>query len=205
MPKISDVLKMAEDPAYRRVVTARVLLRQDLAAKHAELDAELTAVLGQADDSMTAKAPALSRQLKELEVEIEAEKVEFKFGNIGRRAWADLLAEHPPTKEQLKAHRESDRRGPPPDHNPETFPIAAMAAACIEPEGMDEDAVRRLEALLTDSQFVELWAACVGACRGGADELKSLAAGQILRVNERFERSATEKVEPSPAASSSGE
>jgi hypothetical protein len=173
----TQILAQAENPAYVRVATARVLLRQDLITRHAELEAELAeAIARDAVTNARDRAPTISRQLVELQDEIEAAKVGFKFRNIGRKAWADLLAAHPPTKAQKELRT---------DHNPETFPIAAMAAAIVEPEGFDEDGIRRLEAVLTDAQFTALWRACVDACMGGVESPKSLAAGQILRVNER--------------------
>jgi len=130
--------------------------------------------------------------LEALQGEMEAAKVEFRFRNIGRKAWADLLAAHPPTKEQR-----TDLKT---DHNPETFPVAAIAASCSEPAGMSEDAVRRLEAALTDSQFTVLWRACVDANLGGVEVPKSLAAGRILQVNGRSANTAALAV--SRAASS---
>ena len=173
----TQILAQAEDPAFVRVATARILLRQDLITRHTELETELAeAIARDAVTNAKDRAPDISRKLKKLEDEIEAAKVGFKFRNIGRKAWADLLAAHPPTKAQKELRT---------DHNPETFPIAAMAAAIVEPEGFDEDGIRRLEAVLTDAQFTALWRACVDACMGGVESPKSLAAGQILRVKER--------------------
>jgi hypothetical protein len=127
MADIADILAQAENPEYVRVATARVLIRQDLLARHEELDAELQAAI--ASDGMhnrTPRAPALAAELEALEAEVEAAKVEFRFRSIGKRAWADLLAAHPPTREQKKAD-------PRVDHNPDTFPAAAIAASCVDP------------------------------------------------------------------------
>lgn len=181
---LADILAEAEDPAYVRVATAKVLLRQDLVARHAELEAELAAaIVLDARTNEPDQAPAIAEQLEALQAEMEAAKVEFRFRNIGRKAWADLLAAHPPTKEQLQAAKDPGSRMKGIDHNPDTFPVAAIAASCSEPAGMDEDAVRRLEAVFTDSQFTVLWSACVDANLGGVEVPKSLAAGRILQVN----------------------
>lgn len=172
-----DILAQAENPAYTRVATARVLLRQDLVTRHRELDEELAAAIARdAKTNERDQAPDIARQIEALQDEMEAAKVEFKFKAIGKKAWADLLAQHPP----LKEHKELRV-----DHNPETFPIAAIAASCIKPDGVDEDFVRRLEAVLTDPQFTVIWRACIDANIGGVESPKSLAAGQILRVSEQ--------------------
>jgi len=177
-PTIADILADARNPAYVRVATARVLLRQDLAARHEELDAELRAAIevDHQEDSLEVTAPDVAEQVQELEAEIEAAKVSFRFRAIGKRAWSDLLKEHPPTKAQLQAD-------PRLDHNPETFPAAAIAASCSDPE-MTLDDARELEAALNQSQFAVLWAACIDANIGGVTDPKSrLAAGLIRRAN----------------------
>lgn len=181
---LEEILNQAENPSYRRVATARVLLRQDLTARHAELDAELQAALER--DAITNepdKAPAIAKQLRDLETEIEEAKVEFRFANIGHRAWADLLAKHPP-KQEKGGRRSND------PFNPATFPAAAIAAACIAPEGVDEAAAKRLEVALDESQFAALFNAAVDANVGGTVDPKSAAAGMILQASERFARTA---------------
>jgi hypothetical protein len=175
----ADILAQAENPAFVRVTSVRVLLRQDLVAQHAALEADLAeAVARDAATNDKDRAPDISRQLFQLQDEMEAAKVLFKFRNIGKKRWADLLAAHPPTKAQKELRT---------DHNPETFPIAAMAAAVVEPAGLDEDGFRRLEAALTDAQFTALWRTTIDANLGGVESPKSLAAGQILRAKERSE------------------
>jgi hypothetical protein len=191
---LEDILAEAENPAYVRTQTAKVLFRQDLVTRHAELDAELAAAI--ARDRTTNEpdqAPVIAHQIAELQDEMTAALREFTFKNIGKKAWADLLAQHPPTKEQLAVEaEEAKEQGRKPrffDHN----------LASHSPK-MDEDAVRRLEAALTDSQFTLLWRACFDANLGGADVPKSLAAGQILRVNGQYANTAV--LAASPAASS---
>jgi len=193
---IEEILSQAEDPAYVRTTTARILLRQDLLTRHDELEAELTAaVQSDAIHNEVPQAPIISEQLLDLEAEIEAVKVEFKFRSIGHRAWADLMAAHPPTKEQQKALGRID-------HNPETFPLAAIAASCADPP-MTVDDVGRLERVLNDTQFNLLLVRCVEANTGGLDTPKSGAASLIHRVNGR---SATTPVpEASPDQSSLAE
>lgn len=174
MSDIADILAEAENPAYTRVVVARILLRQDLLAEHEELEADLAAALqGDLRENRSPTAPVISARIVELEAEIEAAKREFRFRSIGHRAWADLMADHPPTKDQLKSF-------PRIDHNPETFPVAAIAASCVDPVMTVADATT-LERVLNDTQFNVLLVKCVEANTGGVDTPKSAAASGIAR------------------------
>lgn len=177
-PSVGEVLAQAKDPGNRRTATARVLLRQNLLQRHAELDARLTATI-EADSQHNREplAPALQEEIEALEAEIEAEFVTFKFANVGHRKWADLLGAHAPTKAQLQEY-------PRLEFNPETFPVSAVAASCTEPE-MTLAEAQELETLVSDSQFEKLWIACLDANTGGLEAPKSLAAGVIRLMNAR--------------------
>lgn len=193
---IEDILAAAENPAFRRVAVARVLLRQDLLLRHEELERELDAAL--ADDqrfNRKPESPRISQEIVDLEAEIEEAKVAFRFASIGKKAWADLLGKHPPTKEQLK-------EDPGRPFNPETFPKAAMAASASGP-AMTLEQVERLEATLPQASFDMLWIKCIEANAGGGESPKSQAAGMILRRNGGYGTTAAS--EGSLAQSSSGE
>jgi hypothetical protein len=177
-PTIAEILAQAENPDYVRISTARVLLRQDLGARHAALNAELQESITR-DRLMNEpdRAPTIAAEIVALEAEMEASEVEFVFRSVGRKRWADMLAKHPPTRAQSQADKRTV-------FNPETFPIAAIAASCSTPEGMDEAYAARLEASLSDAQFSALWNACVDANLGGGDIPKSpMAAGLTRRQN----------------------
>lgn len=162
-----------------REKTVRILLRQDLLAEHARLDGELVEALNvDARENRDPQGPALAKRLVEFEAEIESAKREFRFRSIGKRAWADLLAKHPPTREQAKTNIRLD-------HNPETFPLVAIEASCVEPV-MTLEQVAKLEDALNLFQFEMLWGACLDANVGGDASPKSLVAGPIARVNAEF-------------------
>lgn len=159
-----------------REAVARVLLRQELVTRHAELDAELQQAL--ADDARLNRDPLahdIAAQLVALEAEMEEARRPFRFRAVGQRRWADLLAEHPPTKEQR-------RDNPRLDHDPATFPIVAIAASCVDP-AMTVDQVRQFEERLDVSQWSLLWAACCDANMGVLASPKSLVAGAIVQAN----------------------
>ena len=182
---IEDILAVAEDPAFRRVVTARiVLVPQALRDEHAALEAELAALIS--DTVSDPDRMRVAARLVDLEHElagtdadgnpIPGRTVEFRFRNIGHRAWADLLRRHPPTDSQLRRDRSMD-------HNPETFPYAAMSASCVS-HTMTPAQVEQLDrsGSIDVEQWSEMWGAC---CRANVKDAvpKSLAAGLILRAS----------------------
>jgi hypothetical protein len=180
-----------------RTITVRVLLRQDLLDQHAALEHALEAAV-QRDrtawetpmDSVP-EALAIARQIADLEAEIDEAKRPFTFKAVGRKAWTDLLAAHPPTKEQRAAE-------PRLDNNPDTFPPAAIAASCTSPKMTVAD-VRKFEELLDLAQFQMLWGACLEVNVGRGDTPKSLLAGGIARANAALGRqhTTTESLDPS--------
>lgn len=176
MTSIDDLL--AEITAREK--TVKILLDQRLLAEHERLDAELLAATKLDDEeNRDPVGPGLAQKLVEFEAAIEAAKREFRFRAVGKKAWADLLALHPPTKEQTAANARID-------HNPETFPGAAIAASCVDPV-MTVEQVGRLEEALNLAQFDKLWAACLEANVGAFDSPKSLVAPLIVRMSDVFE------------------
>lgn len=179
-----------------RTAEARVLrVRVDLRERHAALEAELKAALEtDARENREPLAPQLAEQLAELEAEIEqAETVVFRFRSIGTRKWLDLLAEHPPTKDQLRQKQGLD-------HNPLTFPVAAVAASSDEPK-LTVAQARALESNLDLSEWEKIWQATLAANLGGDGSPKSVLAGTILRLRERSATTAASEESLDPSSS----
>jgi len=168
MADINSILAVAENPEHARTVVAKLLLRQDLEARHADLEAKIDEAARQ--DRMLNReevAPQIAAELAELEDLIESEMVEFTFRSIGKRPYADLLAKHPPSKAQRQAGSNA---------NVDTLAAPLIAASCVDPV-MSDDEVVRLELALNNSQFDLLFASAVDANIGGLEAPKSLAAG----------------------------
>ena len=181
---IADILAVAEDPAFHRVATAKIAaVSLALREEHAELDALLPTLTSDTIDEHPQRLVTAER-LAEIEAEMEAATIEFRFLCVGHRAWADLLRAHPPTKKQ----KETDRQL---DHNPETFVYEAMAASCLDPVMTAAD-VRRLEEshMMDVRSWSEMWAACVRANVIDAAP-NSLAARLILRQSAESARRLT--------------
>src|SRR5262245_61934332 len=158
--------------------TALICTRFDLLAEHTETDGKLTA----------ARTDPERRKLAERVVALEAEIAEseksFTFADIGGR-WLALIGEHPPTKEQLEAD-------PKLDHNPDTFPVVAVAESSAEPK-LTVRQVERMRERLQMVQWRKIWAATLEANLGMAMAPKSLLAGAVLRQNGSSGRTAARK------------
>lgn len=188
---IDELLAEVEDPAYKLTKTSRVLVGKAIVLldQHAEAEAELAQAIE--DDRRLNReplAPTLAARVQELEAEIEASKRSFRFVSIGRKAWADLVRDHPPSKEDRKRDARSDI-------NSETFPAAAIAASCADPK-MTLEQVKRLETAIGDPQWTVLWNDCLQANLGGLSTPKSLLAGTILRASEQFATTAASGESP---------
>ncbi len=185
MATFDEILATANDPAYVRVVTARIsFVSQALRDEHGELDARLKQLRKERDTvDISDEEIETAERIAAIEAETESATQEFRFGCVGHRAWRDLLRDHPPTKEQLEAHRQIDQRQAL-DYNPDTFPHEAMAASCLEPK-MTPDQVRQLEGLPTIdlTSWLNLWTACVQANVAAASPKSMAAAGLIARLN----------------------
>lgn len=189
MSSIDDILAATKP----REATARILLDQGLLAEQESLNEQLAAITTADSLERPAEAIELARRLDDLERRIDGEKVPFTFRAIGHRRWMDLLRDHPPTKEQKATN-------PYLDHDPETFPAAAVAASCVEP-AMTAEQAGMLEDRLSLAQWSELWAACLTANVGGDQSPKSVAAGLILRRNGGSATTAANEESPAPSSS----
>src|SRR5438105_4109088 len=106
--------------------TVRVPMRADLLDEISTLEdeAQRERVVDQRENRDPV-APKLAQRIEELQADVAASAVAFTFQAVGRRAYAKLLTEHPPTDEQ-KQDAESKQIGL--SYNPDTFPPALLAA-----------------------------------------------------------------------------
>jgi hypothetical protein len=129
-------------------------------------------------ENRDALAPAIAEQIRELEDQVAASEVEFTFEGIGRRAYAKLVADNPPTAEQ-KAEAEADERSV--SYNPDTFPPRLLAASCVAPEGASIEGMTDVWENWSEGQAAQLWTTCLTANLGGVGVgPKSQIASAIL-------------------------
>lgn len=121
------------------------------------------------NENRTPQAPEIARQVVALTKKAKADETVFVFRSVGRTAWRELVATHPPKPDDAKKGW---------DYDPTSFPLAAMQAACVDPEGVDFD---ELAETVSQSQWDKLWAACHAANAGNADVPFIEAAFELAR------------------------
>lgn len=154
-PQTYDHLKSKKKPQTAKV---SLCLDSDLSEEFEEAqrkvrEARIRATASNVDDDTRTR---LDRELEEAEQALEALRpaveeatVVFKFKSIGRKKYEELVLAHPPTDEQVERSKkfasEAEARNGEDRlmHNPDTFPVALIAKASVEPK-LTEDEVREM-------------------------------------------------------------
>lgn len=167
---IDDLIATAQP----RTQLVRICARGDLVAAHAEAVEALGRV---ADDETASLGDPATRDAAAaviaVEEEMDAATVTFTVASVSRQVWNDLLAAHPPSKEQRRAGH---------DHDPATFPVAAVAACVSDPE-ITLDQAKKLVAALPAGEWNKLWVAALSLNITETPHPKLAAATELLRVN----------------------
>lgn len=185
MTSIADVLARTK-PATRTVpicIDGTIAERLDeVRARH--LDAVRESV-GMADSTIS----DVVAEVAALEAEADTATVTFTVTSIGSKAWRALSAEHPPAVDDVEGWR----------WNPETFPVAAVAAATVEP-AMSEIEADQLAQTLSDGQWSKLFGAVLAVNVG--DDLIPKSGLGTSETPSSEPSSTTAPPEESPISSS---
>ena len=129
----------------------------------------------------TETARDVAKRLQDVEAQAEASRVRFTLEAITHRAYQQLRAEHPPTKEQIEA---AAKRGgaEEPVFDPDSFAAALVEAQLIEPKPADSEEFAGFWDALSDGQLGQLWGAALQIqFQTGELGPPSQAAADILR------------------------
>lgn len=189
-----DAVAKMSTPA-RRVV--RFCVDGALFAEHQRLEDELDRMrendLGRRTRTgrlnQTEEVPAgqleKAKELTKLEDEMEEHSVDFVFERIEQDAWDQLVAAHPPAKD----NDEHKRMG----INVDTFKAPAVQMSCVSPTGMDTSSFEPWWKSLSSGQRDLLFFGGAWAVNRDAGEVpKSLSASSVIRRSEQRSSSATE-------------
>jgi hypothetical protein len=198
-PTLAAALKSYQAPIAR----CRVPMAVQVVLELEELEDQLLQRQEAEGDDMapSAETVALAERIAELNEQAKASEVEFVFRGIGNKPYLDLEAAHPPTPEQIAAYRE---RGQALSWDPETFPVALMAASLESPTGATEELFAEIRATWANGPWQRLWLTCSRANATVNDIPKSLRASATLRASGTNSNGvhATESPDPSSSAAS---
>ena len=155
-------------------VEAKVLLDSEAAAEHQRLQAEFEELTRQPSGSISERGP--SQVAEDIRRLMEtSEPTVFRFVTVGAKKWSDLVAQHPPSKQDRARGRDVS----------ESFWPAAMAASCEQPEGATKAGFEKLWSKLSDGQWQRLVGACREANVGEHDIRPSWAVSALLNGQQQ--------------------
>lgn len=123
----------------------------------------------------------VAKRLQEAEAQAEESRVRFTLQAIPHRAYQQLRAEHPPTKEQIE---EAAKRGSneEPVFDPDSFAPALVEAQLLEPKPDSPEEFTEFWDSISDGQLNRLWnAALLVQFQTGELGPPSQAAADVLR------------------------
>lgn len=163
--------------AVPRTKTVQVCGRGDLASEHESLVSELQALMLNPDRGLGGdpEVRRVAQAISDLEDKMAAETVSVTVKALSRNAWSDLVAAHPPSREQARDGEQI---------NPKSFPIAALAACSQDPEITLERA-QVLAERLPIGEWQKLWSAVATLNMVQTTVPKLKAATALLATNEQ--------------------
>lgn len=163
------------DAAFRPVETrVRMCLRADLVAELGTLEEQLRVAKARDDGSLAdTEVHDIAQRILNVQVEAQANEVEFVFQSVGRRKWTDLLLAHPASEAQLELE-------PDIPYDLETFPAAAMNLSCVSPADADEAWWLAVNTEWNVGQVQRLWDACLRSQTRVADAPKASATASAV-------------------------
>lgn len=177
--------------------TVQLCTRGDLTTRIEHLQREISKARTDSDTL------GLPETVRELATEIEALTTQaqdfthgFTVAGVSSTKWRTMLAENPPSREQRSQGL---------DHDPDKFPVAAVAASLVKIDGEEVTQtiaqVERFADKLSAGQWIRLWNTVLDVnVRAGGEVPKSAVATAILRHSEPNSTTAPPEESPTPSS-----
>lgn len=162
MATVDEILSARSAPT----ASVRLLLDGRIGSELDRLRAELRDAVRSdmlSGGGLDARAPAIEREIAEMERRAEEASVTFVFRAVGSAHLEDLKRRHPPTAGQLERYREAAKANPilapdPPHFDPAGLMPELLAACAVDPAMTVEEAARLVDTL-SDGEVAELFEA----------------------------------------------
>lgn len=161
--------------------TVPLCLRGDLVAEHEALEATLAAAQRQGGNSLAGNPDAerIARDIEALQELMAESTITIRLRALPRRQWADLVAKHPPRRDEGGRILDTDAAGV----NADDFMAAVLRQCVAEPVLAEDDWNLLIDERITDAQYGQLTAAVWALNRAEVDVPFSRAASRILRAS----------------------
>lgn len=169
MADINDILGQVKLPEK----SVPLCLRADLLAEFEDLDQQFKIARDNPAKTLGNKEAAeIAQVMQATREQMQASTETFHLRALPRRQWSDLLKKHPSA---------SGETG---EFDPDTFPVAALAACCVTP-AMSEDQAGQLVDRVSQGQWNTLWLAIIELNIGAAEVPTSVSASAVLSAMPR--------------------
>lgn len=161
--------------------TVQLCLRGDLLAEHAELEARLAVARRASADSLAGNADAvrISHDIEALQELMAEHTIELRLRALPRRQWAELVAKHPPRRDDGGRTLDADTSGV----NVDAFMAEVLHRCIVDPELPEAEFARLVDECLTDAQYGQLTETVWTLNRSEVSVPFSRAASTILRAS----------------------
>jgi hypothetical protein len=169
MLNIDEIIAQAQRPEK----TIALCLRGDLQARWEDLERQLNAIDRDSSDSDTlggdSRAADLSAQMADVENEMKAHEVVFKFRGLSSKQYSDVLAQYTDEDKKSETNDGIDWK---------SWPTALIAACAVDPV-MTVEQAERLADTITHKQWDSLFACAFAVNRTDVSVPFSLSASAI--------------------------
>lgn len=161
--------------------TVDLCLRGDLLAEHEELETRLAAARRAGADSLAGNPDAqqIARDIEALQAVMAEDTITLRLRALPRRQWADLVAKHPPRRDDGGRIADTDSSGV----NVDAFMAEVLRRCIVDPELSEENFARLVDECITDAQYGQLTDAVWALNRSEVNVPFSHAASRILRAS----------------------
>lgn len=203
-PTMGEILRLKKPNEKSCMIVLDPSLQHELDEVEAELEMldrnqnRINRTGGSLADDTNKRIEELLSKYADLEEQAEDVTVEFRFQDIGRRRYDELVHKHPPTDEEKKEYKDAGGEGVLP-YSFNTFPPALVAATSLEPKITEVEATEMFSTW-SEGDLEHIFNTALLVCKEPSSVPKSRPG--IEKIRGSLRNSTTAPSEESPTLSS---
>lgn len=198
-PSMGEILRMKKPNTRTCVILLDSSLNHKLDALDREIDLlqrKVKAGTSSLADNSQKKLDELISQYEELEQEAEQFMVEFKFQDIGRKAYDALIRDNPPSTEEKEEYKAAGGEGVLP-YSFNTFPPRLLVECSVDPKIELEEAEEMFESW-AEGDLELLFNTALMCCKEPTSLPKSRAGIEKIRASQQNSTTVLSEESPTP-------